>query len=428
MNALPTTPSGQLLTDRASFIDAVSRELRQADASSIAALLVLRLERADRIGALLHEAGALAIGQQLLQRTRGVLRDSDLLLEVDVDEYWLFLPRLRVAALATLAVNRLLGVLQTAFDDDASSAAIAPRIGVALAPLHGQDPARLLRAADQAQLAARSANLTYALAGVGDNTLVLRDARDAALRAVMSDNALTVAYQPKVDLGSGRVGSVEALVRWPLGVQPAMSATLIIETAERCGLLDAVTQHVLHTVLRERNGWRQQGIEMTVWVNLSVRLLSQPHLPQLLLQILQIWQTPPEAIGFEITESELARDLEQTAAALIALRAVGFHLSIDDFGTGYASMAYLRRFPISELKIDRMFVQDMTRSPHDHQIVSSIISLAHSFGLVVVAEGAEESVTVDQLRALGCDFVQGYVYAEPMPATDLPGWLADFQT
>jgi EAL domain-containing protein (putative c-di-GMP-specific phosphodiesterase class I) len=236
-----------------------------------------------------------------------------------------------------------------------------------------------------------------------------------------------VAYQPKIDLHTGRVASVEALVRWPANDSQVVPTVLMVETAERAGLIGSLTSLVLNNVLRERSGWAQQGLDMQVWVNLSAQSLAQKELPATLLQSLEVWNVPSSAIGLEITESGLISDIEHTTGILQALRNVGFELAIDDFGTGYSSLAYLRRFPISELKIDRMFVHGMVNSPPDRQIVQSIIDLAHNFNLKVVAEGAEDLDTVAALKSLGCDVVQGYVYAKPMPAEHIPDWVSRFE-
>ncbi|MGZ5817404.1 MAG: EAL domain-containing protein, partial [Burkholderiaceae bacterium] len=243
------------------------------------------------------------------------------------------------------------------------------------------------------------------------------------------NNSLTVVYQPKITLADGRPASVEALVRWPENDIHEVPTMSLVETAERCGLIESLTMHVLNTVLRERKIWLQHGMDVQVWINLSARLLAQENLPQMLKQVLQVWHVPTSAVGFEITESALIHDLEQTAEILYELQQLGFSLTIDDFGTGYSSLAYLRRFPISELKIDRIFVQGMTHSTPDYQIVKSIIELAHNFGLKVVAEGAEQEETLIELKKLKCDLAQGFIYAKPM-ATDalIAWWTASDQT
>jgi EAL domain-containing protein (putative c-di-GMP-specific phosphodiesterase class I) len=233
-------------------------------------------------------------------------------------------------------------------------------------------------------------------------------------------------YQPKVALRERKVVSVEALVRWPFDHALQVETTMLIDTAERYGLIELLTMRVLNKVLAQYVAWKNDGLDILIWVNLSARLLSHEQLPQVLARALAIWGVPASSIGLEITESALIHDIEHTTNLLFELKAMGFHLSIDDFGTGYSSLAYLRRFPIDELKIDRMFIHGMTESIQDEQIVQSIIGLAHNFGLPVVAEGVEEERTLKALEELGCDQIQGYLFARPMPGDQLIAWCRDF--
>jgi EAL domain-containing protein (putative c-di-GMP-specific phosphodiesterase class I) len=301
-----------------------------------------------------------------------------------------------------------------------------PCIGIACFPQHALTSSSLLRAADLAQQTARTSNTSFAMSEAHAEKNGLPDDLETAISRVIASNALTVAYQPKIDLATGQASSVEALVRWPEDDTHDVPTLSLVETAERSGLIESLTIHVLNTVLRERKSWLQQGLDIKVWINLSAKLLGQQHLPQMLKQVLQVWNEPPSAIGFELTESSLIHDIEQTTEVLFELQQLGFSLTIDDFGTGYSSMAYLRRFPISELKIDRIFVQGMVHSPADHQIVNSIIDLAHNFNLKVVAEGAEDEQTILELKKLRCDMVQGFLYAQPMASDALVTWWSKF--
>jgi EAL domain-containing protein (putative c-di-GMP-specific phosphodiesterase class I)/GGDEF domain-containing protein len=408
------------------FHQCLQSELPHADSSHVLALLVVSLRRSDRIASLLHHEASIQATGELVARIRTVMRDADRLVLVNHDECWLLLPQLRTEAMAQLAVHRLLAVLHPPFMHGNHAMFLRPCIGIACAPHHAQSASALLHAADLAQQAARSSNAVYATSEADGDKGILPDDLESALNRVLAGNELTVAYQPKIDLGTGRPASIEALVRWPENDSHPVPTLSLVETAERCGLIEAVTMHVVNTVLRERKTWMQHGIDTRVWINLSARLLTQKQLPQMLKQALQVWHVPPSAIGFEITESALIHDIEQTTEILFELKQIGFSLTIDDFGTGYSSLAYLRRFPISELKIDRIFVQGMTHSEPDYQIVKSIIELAHNFELTVVAEGAEEEATIVELKKLECDMAQGFVYAKPMPIQSLVAWWTAF--
>ena len=391
----------------------------------VLALLVVSLERSDRIACLLDDPASRAITTQLCGRIASMLREVDSFTLVAPDELWLMLPGLRTQALAQFAVNRLATLLETPFMQDGHAVFMRPSVGIACAPMNASAVLPLLRAADQARQSARAAGTVQAVselrAGAGAGGLP--DDIESAVKRVLSANTLMVAYQPKVDLATGKTLAVEALVRWPADDPQPVPTVLLVETAERAGLIGVLTMHVLNTVLRERQDWLRQGIDLQIWVNLSAQSLALKELPALLLQALEVWNTPPSAIGLEITESGLIRDIDQTSAILMALRNAGFDLAIDDFGTGYSSLTYLRNFPISELKIDRMFVKGMVDSLPDHQIVRSIINLAHNFNLKVVAEGAEDEATVAELKALGCDIIQGYVFAKPMASEALVAWM-----
>ena len=411
----------------AQFQQDLEQAIAQVGYPHIVALIVVSLRRSDRIASMLDTPGSRTVTAQVLARLGGMLRETDRLVLASPDEVWLLLPRLPAAAMVTLAVNRLLSVLGPALVHEGHAVFVRPSIGVACAPHNATSAALLLRAADLAQQTARSANVVWLMSEVsGAGSGRVPDDLEGAVKQVLTENSLTVVYQPKVDLLTRRVKSVEALVRWPAGDGHLVPTVLLVETAERAGMIGALTMHVLNNALRERSAWLQEGLDIQVWINLSAHSLAIQELPQLLLQTLDVWHTPPAAIGLEITESGLIRDIDSTTAILFALQQAGFQMAIDDFGTGYSSLAYLRRFPITELKIDRMFVHGMVDSQPDHQIVQSIIDLAHNFGLKVVAEGAEDEQTVAELQKLKCDMVQGYVYAKPMPAAALVDWVRAF--
>jgi len=409
------------------FQHALQKAIENSGGTEVVALLVVSLNRSDRIPSVLDDPAALNVTRQLQDRLGSMLRESDQYLLIHGDELWLMLPGLQIQAVATLAVNRLLALLQEAFLHEERTVFFHPVVGLAVAPQNAIDAIDLLRAADRALQAAQRGNIPYAMSDAKLGQPGLPDNLEAKIKQVLKDNDLTVAYQPKIDLRTGRVASVEALVRWPLEDSHYVPPMLLIETAERYGLIGALTSHVLNNVLRERNVWLQEGLDIQVWINLSALSLADQTFPQRLLQTLEVWNTAPSAIGLEITESGLIRDINQTVGILMEFQRLGFEMAIDDFGTGYSSLAYLRRFPITELKIDRMFVHNMVYSKPDHEIVRSIIDLAHNFGLKVVAEGAEDEVTLAQLMHLDCDMVQGYVHTKPMAAHTLAAWIKAFE-
>jgi EAL domain-containing protein (putative c-di-GMP-specific phosphodiesterase class I) len=301
-----------------------------------------------------------------------------------------------------------------------------PKIGIACAPEHGRTMLELLRLADTALKNTYASNLRFFLTEKPDPSKSVPTDLLQAVKNVLDANRLEMRFQPKVHMSTQSIRSAEALVRWPSDHEQNLATFVLIDIVEQFGLIDQLTIQVFNKVLQAHAKWRAEGLEITTWINLSARLLSQDDLPQVLSRLLQIWNVPAGSIGLEITESAFIHDIEYSTNLLLELRDIGFHLSIDDFGTGYSSLAYLRRFPIDELKIDRMFVQGLINSEQDQQIVKSIVDLAHNFKLPVVAEGVEDEETLKALQALGCDEIQGFYFAKPMLAEELLPWCKNF--
>ena len=421
----PSTPAEKQFT-LDDFLTLLDIEIAAMGESNRVAVLVLCLHRSDRLNAILHSDYAQASHLAFAERVNPVLRDKDKFIFISEDECWFFLPQLSSDALAILAAHRILAVLSTPLKIELHTVFFNPNIGIACAPTHAQSATNLLRAAETALKNAQANNLDFYIAAHHADMSLAPIDLPKALEQVLDANTLELHYQPKIDLHTKRVASVEALVRWPTEHAQTVETSLLIDVAERCNMIELLTMRVFNKVLQEVLEWRQSGLTILVWVNLSAKLLSLEHLPTILSRLLSIWNIPATSIGLEITESAFINDIEHTTNVLFELKELGFHLSIDDFGTGYSSLAYLRQFPIDELKIDRMFIHGMTESIQDRQIVQSIIGLAHNFGLQVVAEGVEQTSTLAELEILGCDQIQGFLFARPMPGSELIAWCENF--
>lgn len=408
------------------FMTLIDIEIARMEQGQSLALLVASLQRSDRVQALLNPQYAQIAQTRFCECMHTCLRDKDRFVFATESECWFLLPQLSSETLAILAVHRLLNALGTPLKIDAQPIFFTPNIGIACAPLHAKHAHELLQIADQAQKNAQWSNLRFEMAQGQHNLSYSADDLPKVIKEVLDVNSLEVRYQPKIDLHTNSVKSVEALVRWPRQHRQALATNLLIDVAEQFGLIEQLTMQVVNKVLCEAATWHHQGLQFVVWINLSARLLGLEHLPRLLSRALAVWNLPASSVGLEITESAFIRDIDRTTALLFELKHLGFRLSIDDFGTGYSSLAYLRRFPIDELKIDRVFVQGMTVSKQDRQIVQSIIGLAHNFGLSVVAEGVEEEPTLNALKLMGCDEIQGYYFAHAMPGADLLPWCERF--
>ena len=301
-------------------------------------------------------------------------------------------------------------------------------IGVALA---ADDPDRtatgddLIRRADVAMYAAKAAGAvvwryTEDLdAGRGERLALLSD-----LHLGLERDELQLHYQPKLDLASGTVTGVEALVRWEHPTQGRIAPDVLIPLAESTGMIDKLTRVVLGQALRQSRAWHDQGLDLTVAVNLSTRNLLNPGLAGEVTAALEAHGVPAERLILEITESSVMGDAERTLPVLERLAGAGIMLSLDDFGTGYSSLSYLQRLPVSEVKIDRSFVLGLTGGDETSTVlVRSIISLGASLRLRIVAEGVEDAGTLEQLRELGCDVIQGWHTGRPVPAAELTASL-----
>jgi EAL domain-containing protein (putative c-di-GMP-specific phosphodiesterase class I) len=244
------------------------------------------------------------------------------------------------------------------------------------------------------------------------------------MRRAVENDELVLHYQPKMSLASGSVQHVEALVRWNHPKRGLLAPIHFIPFAEQTGYVKMITNWVLNKAIAQCATWESLGLSMQIAVNVSVRDLVQPELPQTISAYLSEYGVSPDKLWIEITESALMDDPAKAIATLHKLSANGIHLSIDDFGTGYSSLSYLKRMPVHELKIDKSFVLGMAHDLEDETIVRSTIDLGHNMGLKVVAEGVESLAVMDRLRHLGCDMVQGYFLAKGLEPAELLEWLA----
>jgi EAL domain-containing protein (putative c-di-GMP-specific phosphodiesterase class I) len=303
---------------------------------------------------------------------------------------------------------------------------VDPSIGVALMPHHAGDVDTLLQRADVAMYQAKHGHTAVATYDpVTDANSVERLSLLTELRAALGgDGGLHLVYQPTVELATGEVTGVEALLRWDHPARGLVPPADFVPLAERTGLIAPLTQHVLSLALAQCRSWLDAGLRMPVAVNLSARNLVEIDLPARVMAALAEHRVPAELLTLEITESAVVDD--QARAELILHRLVrhGVRIALDDFGTGYSSMVSLTRLPLAWLKIDRSFVAQLTQGGSAAVIVTTSIRLAHDLGLRVVAEGVESPDQRERLRELGCDVVQGYLFARPMAPEQIPAFCA----
>ena len=409
------------LPNRRAFYADVDSEL--AGSPRPRALLLMDLDRFKDVNdGLGHHAG-----DQLLvlagQRLRTLLGPTDLLARLGGDEFAVLLDQAHGDRPTTTALA-MCAALAEPFAVEGHSVRSSASIGIALAPEHGSDVSTLLRRADVAMYRAkvdRSGASLYSAAH--DHHRELRLYEIAELRTALDEDQLVLHYQPKVDLSTGEVCGVEALVRWDHPRRGLLYPDVFLPLVEEAGLMAALTRRVLSEALRQVAQWRAEGRDLSVAVNLSCSGLVDPDLVVKVQRLLDRHGLPGSALQLEITESLLLTDSAGATASLTALRALGVQVSLDDFGTGYSSLSYLRTLPLDEVKLDRSFVFPMADDARAAALVAATVALAHSLGLRLVAEGVENGTTLTELARLGCDQAQGYHLSRPLPAVELELWL-----
>ena len=320
------------------------------------------------------------------------------------------------------------GCLRAPFELDQVILDAQASIGIALFPDNGSDVETLLQRADVAMYHAKEAHSGIQIyQPEHDHHSPAKLALTADLRSAIESDQIVVYYQPELDLASDTVNAVEALVRWQHPDLGLLAPGSFLDMAEHTNLIHALTHKVLALALAQVAQWRADGIDITVAVNISTRVLIDPDFANHILHALRLASVPANRLKLEVTESALMADPAGALAVLQQLDRVGVQLSIDDFGTGYSSLAYLARLPATEVKIDRSFVSRMSTEPSEAIIVSSTIELAHHLGLRAVAEGIEDLDLLPKLHALGCDTVQGYGISPPIPAAKATEWLLSSQ-
>jgi len=395
----------------------------QKDRNSEVALLTMDLnsfrEINDTFG---HHHGDILL-QQLGLRLRSVVTENDTVARLGGDEFALLLPD-SDSRRVERTIAAIKATLEEPFVIEDLPLQVQASIGVALYPAHGSDALTLLRHADVAMYSAKHAHVDHMLYDSAHDTYSPRRlALMGALRNAIANSELKLYYQPKVEISTGKMQSVEALVRWQHPEFGFIPPDQFIPLAEQTGLIIPLTLWVLETAARQCREWLRVGLELSIAVNLSMWDLRELTLPNTIGALLERYALPAHLLRVELTESVVMTDVERTLDILNRLSKLGIQISVDDFGTGYSSLAYLKRMPITELKIDRSFVMHMADTEADATIVRSTVAMAHSLGLKVVAEGVEDEKTWCLLADFKCDTAQGYYMSRPISSQDLEQWI-----
>ncbi|HEX6509280.1 MAG TPA: EAL domain-containing protein [Chloroflexota bacterium] len=421
-DALTGLSNRTLLQDR--FEQALSAARRRG---GTVGLLLIDLDRFKEI----NDTFGHHLGDQLLSelgfRLAESLRASDTIARLGGDEFAILLPTADVNDAARVA-SKVLQTLEEPITVGQQSFLVEGSIGIAVYPDHGNNANDLLRRADVAMYNAKRSRAGYAFyLADDDHHSIERLALMADMRYAIERDQLLLNFQPKVNLTSGRVEGVEALLRWEHPERGLIPPDIFIALAEHTGLIKPLTEWVLTHALSQCRVWQDRGLALHVAVNLSTRNLHDPQLVPTVERLLQEAGVSATRLQIELTESAVMEDPFRSTDSLGRLRQLGARISIDDFGTGYSSLAYLKQLPLHEVKIDRSFVLDMATSDSDSRIVRATISLGHDLGLQVVAEGVENQAVWDELASYGCDMVQGYYVSKPMAADACTLWLEDWE-
>ena len=407
------------LPNRALFHDRATVALQAAarDRGGFALVLV-DLDRFKEVNDTLGHAA----GDQLLvavaARLRAALREQDTLARLGGDEFVALLEDVAEIGEAARAAEQIAAAIAPPLAINDQEVRVATSVGIVISGPGHERAEELLRDADIAMYRAKAS-------GGGDHAifdptmqaaLLARVALERELHVARERNEFVLHYQPIVDLATGRIVTVEALVRWQHPTRGLISPGEFIPLAEENGLIVPLGRWVLHEACRQARAWQVAGTPVAVAINLTAREFQHAALLDEVAAAVEKVGLAPSWLRLEITESLAMRDAEATVATLTALRALGVHVAIDDFGTGYSSLAYLKRLPVDALKIDKSFIDDLAADTADAAIIEAIIALSHTLGLLVIAEGVETVQQADRLRVLGCNLAQGYYFARPIPA------------
>ena len=417
---LTDLPNRTLLYER--MEDAIADVSR---GGGVAALLLIDLDRFKEVNDTLgHDHGDRLL-EQVASRLREAVRRGDTLARLGGDEFAVLVRDVPHRGAIAEVATRLQQAMARPFVLNGFTAVLDASVGIAYCPDHGTDVHVLVQRADVAMYDAkrtRTGIQTYA--EERDPYSAERLQLLGELREAIGAGELVLHYQPKVRVGSDTVLGVEALVRWEHPSRGLLPPGEFVPLAERTGAIGDLTRWVLDTALEQASAWRDAGLDLTMAVNLAAPNIVDEALPELVGALLERWGVPGDRLECEISEHTVMADPHRAISVLERLRALGVRLSLDDFGTGHSSLAYLKRLPLDEVKIDRSFVIGMADNSDDAAIVRSTIDLARNLGLEVVAEGVETAAILHDLDELSCDVAQGYFLSRPLPAGELDAWLA----
>ncbi len=431
------------LPNRQSFLDRVDKEIvRAGKAGERLAVLFMDLDGFKNINDTMGHASGDLLLQGAAARIRDGLRPSDVLsrpmgidhcgreefelARLGGDEFTALILGIERPEDASVIAQRIGAMMRRPFVLDDRDVTVTTSVGIAIYPDDGGDGATLLKHADTAMYHAKQAGRDNAQVYRASFTseLVQRMELDSSLRTALAQGQFHLVYQPQIDVASGQIRSVEALIRWTHPVRGLIPPLEFIPRAEENGLIEEIGLWVLRTACAQAAQWSRAGTPVTMAVNLSPLQFRSPRLQQWVMGVLAETGLAPELLELEVTEGALMENSAATRAVLTSLSDAGVSIALDDFGTGYSSLAYLTRMPIGNIKVDKCFVGGLLAGGENEAIVRAILAMARSLGTRVTAEGVETLEQVHALTAMACDCLQGYYFSRPIAASDIPPLLS----
>src|ERR1700730_7895000 len=411
-DALTGLPNRILLRDRLSKALATARRQKHK-----VALLFFDLDRFKIINdSLGHSVGDLLL-QDVAERLKSCTREEDTVARLGGDEFLIVLTHVNDIPGAAVSAERFMDAMTTRFVIQGHSLSIGCSLGISIFPEHGADSETLIKHADAAMYSAKDIggnNFQFFTADMNAQA-VERLTLENGLRLALDKKELFLMYQPQMNIATGKISELEALLRWQHPVLGLVPPDKFIRIAENSGLIVPIGEWVLRTACSQARRWQDEGLPaVAVAINVSAVQFRQQGFCELIRRVLRETGLAPHYLELELTESLLLGNADVTLSVLQELKAMGLTLAIDDFGTGYSSFSYLKRFPVSKLKIDRSFVRAVALNPDDAAITTAVISMAKSLNLKVIAEGVEDEAQMSFLRAHQCDEIQGYYFSKPL--------------
>lgn len=418
------------LPNRAYFTEQLGKFCKEAAATNASfSVAVMDMDRFKHVNDVLGHSSADKLLVGVANRLKGSCKgERDVVVRLGGDEFGVILADTN-AKMALDITKRMHKAMEQPIALGDHFVDLSAGIGIASYPEHSTDEETLLSRAEIAMYAAKASNAgsvvyTSSLDMANEDNLSLV----SEIREAVENNQLSLYVQPKVDFATGKIISVEALVRWQHPERGLVFPDMFIPFAEQTGHVRKISMWMLAEAARYAAKWQQDGIDVSLAVNLSARDLIDTELPAKLAEILGMHQLSSDSLSVEITESSIMEDPVRALQTVERISGMGIKLSIDDFGTGYSSLAYLKRLPVNELKIDKSFVMNIEHDADDATIVRSTIDLGHNLGLKVVAEGIENQKVWDILKSMGCDYGQGYFMSKPIPADEFVTWQKNWSS